>query len=152
MGIATKSLCTGLWVLGTLGIMATHAHSAEADTRLIEAARAQQPAVIDTLRDLVTVESGSTDHAGVSTLMTYLEGRLGTLGAKVDRMASATGGPDLVRGIFPTAVTIDAEGAVDLPEARIAELARAVIASRSRADTFGPDAGTGHAIDARGEG
>ena len=100
MGIATKSLCTGLWVLGTLGIMATHAHSAEADTRLIEAARAQQPAVIDTLRDLVTVESGSTDHAGVSTLMTYLEGRLGTLGAKVDRMASATGGPDLVRGVF----------------------------------------------------
>lgn len=65
---------------------------------------------------------------------------------------SATGGPDLVRGIFPTAVTIDAEGAVDVSEAHIAELARAVIASRSRADTFGPDAGTGHAIDARGEG
>lgn len=65
---------------------------------------------------------------------------------------SATGGPDLVRGIYPTAVTIDAEGAVDVPEARIAEQAREVIASRSRADTFGPDARTAHAIDARGEG
>jgi proteasome beta subunit len=53
---------------------------------------------------------------------------------------SATGGPDLVRGIYPTAVTIDAEGAADVPEQRIAELAREVIESRSRADTFGPDA------------
>ncbi|OBA78360.1 proteasome subunit beta [Mycobacterium sp. 1164966.3] len=54
---------------------------------------------------------------------------------------SATGGPDLVRGIYPTAVTIDANGAVDVPEDRIAELAREVIESRSRADTFGPDGG-----------
>ncbi|OBK17959.1 proteasome subunit beta [Mycobacterium asiaticum] len=56
---------------------------------------------------------------------------------------SATGGPDLVRGIYPTAVTIDAEGAVDIAERRIAELARDVIESRSRADTFGPDADGG---------
>lgn len=54
---------------------------------------------------------------------------------------SATGGPDLVRGIFPTAVTIGAEGAEDVPEQRIAELAREVVESRSRSDTFGPDAG-----------
>jgi proteasome beta subunit len=53
---------------------------------------------------------------------------------------SATGGPDLVRGIYPTAVTIGAEGAAEVPESRIAELAREVIESRSRADTFGPDA------------
>jgi proteasome beta subunit len=53
---------------------------------------------------------------------------------------SATGGPDLVRGIYPTAVTIGAEGATEVPESRIAELAREVIESRSRADTFGPDA------------
>jgi proteasome beta subunit len=54
---------------------------------------------------------------------------------------SATGGPDLVRGIYPTAVTIGADGAVDVTESRIAELARGVIESRSRADTFGPDGG-----------
>ena len=54
---------------------------------------------------------------------------------------SATGGPDLVRGIYPTAVTIGAEGAAEVPESRIAELAREVIQSRSRADTFGPDGG-----------
>ena len=54
---------------------------------------------------------------------------------------SATGGPDLVRGIYPTAVTIDAEGANDVPEERIARLARQVIASRSRSDEFGPGGG-----------
>jgi proteasome beta subunit len=50
---------------------------------------------------------------------------------------SATGGPDLVRGIYPTAVTIDADGAVDVPEQRIAGLAREVIQSRTRADDSG---------------
>ncbi len=53
---------------------------------------------------------------------------------------SATGGPDLVRGIFPTAVTIGADGAASVAEPRIAELAREVIERRSRATTFGPDA------------
>jgi proteasome beta subunit len=53
---------------------------------------------------------------------------------------SATGGPDLVRGIFPTAVTIGADGAANVAEQRIAELAREVIERRSRADTFGSDA------------
>jgi proteasome beta subunit len=53
---------------------------------------------------------------------------------------SATGGPDLVRGIFPTAVTIGVDGAINVGEQRIAELAREVIQTRSRTDTFGPDA------------
>jgi len=51
---------------------------------------------------------------------------------------SATGGPDLVRGIFPTAVTIDANGASEVAEDRIAALAREVIESRTSAQTFGP--------------
>jgi proteasome beta subunit len=49
---------------------------------------------------------------------------------------SATGGPDLVRGIYPTAVVIGAEGAEEVPEQRIAALAREVIENRSQADTF----------------
>ena len=49
---------------------------------------------------------------------------------------SATGGPDLVRGIYPTAVTIGADGAANVSEQRIAELAREVIESRSRARHF----------------
>jgi proteasome beta subunit len=63
---------------------------------------------------------------------------------------SATGGPDLVRGIYPTAVVIGADGAEEVGEDRIAGLARQVIESRSRADTFGPDA-THRSNDARGD-
>lgn len=58
---------------------------------------------------------------------------------------SATGGPDLVRGIYPTAVSIGAEGATEVGEQQIAAVCRNVIESRSRAEIFGPDA------EARGE-
>lgn len=53
---------------------------------------------------------------------------------------SATGGPDLVRGIYPTAVVIGADGAHEVPEERIATMCREIIENRSRTDTFGPDA------------
>ena len=53
---------------------------------------------------------------------------------------AATGGPDLVRGIYPTAVVIGADGAAEVPERQIAGVCREIIESRSRADTFGPDA------------
>ncbi|ORI22511.1 proteasome subunit beta [Rhodococcus sp. 1168] len=45
---------------------------------------------------------------------------------------SATGGPDVTRGIYPTAVTITSVGAVDVAESRIADAARAVIAERTQ--------------------
>ncbi|MCH9731899.1 MAG: proteasome subunit beta [Actinomycetia bacterium] len=53
---------------------------------------------------------------------------------------SATGGPDLVRGIYPTAVTIGADGAADVAERHIAEVCREIIENRSRVNTFGVDA------------
>ena len=54
---------------------------------------------------------------------------------------SATGGPDLVRGIFPTAVFIGAVGAQEVAADRVAALARDVIEARSRIDEFGPGRG-----------
>ncbi len=50
---------------------------------------------------------------------------------------SATGGPDLVRGIYPTAVLIESAGAEEVTEARIAGLAREVIERRTRTDGNG---------------
>jgi proteasome beta subunit len=47
-------------------------------------------------------------------------------------------------------VVLAAEGAEEVPEARVAELAREVIESRSRADTFGPDS-QHRSADARGD-
>ncbi|SKT18370.1 proteasome, beta subunit [Mycobacteroides abscessus subsp. abscessus] len=46
---------------------------------------------------------------------------------------SATGGPDLVRRVFPTAIRIDSGGAVRVPEADIERIAREVIAKRTEA-------------------
>ena len=99
MGIARTALYTAVWMMGAVGV-AAQASAAQVDEALRSAATQEQPAVIDTLRDLVTTESGSTDHEGVATLMTYLDKRLRALDARVDRVASATGGPDLVRGVF----------------------------------------------------
>ena len=62
---------------------------------------------------------------------------------------SATGGPDLVRGIYPTAVVIGADGAEEVPEERIAELAHEVIESRSTEGTLRSDSGP--STDARGD-
>jgi proteasome beta subunit len=63
---------------------------------------------------------------------------------------SATGGPDLVRGIYPTAVSIDREGAVEVPEERIAELSRQIVEDRSRSGAFRIDH-VGEPADAREE-
>ena len=43
----------------------------------------------------------------------------------------ATGGPDLVRKIFPTAVTVSAQGAAEVPLADIEAAAHAVIERRT---------------------
>ncbi|MGH3948114.1 MAG: proteasome subunit beta [Pseudonocardiaceae bacterium] len=45
---------------------------------------------------------------------------------------TATGGPDLVRRIFPTVVTITGDGAAHLPEEETASIAEAVLAGRSQ--------------------
>ncbi|GAB09380.1 20S proteasome beta-type subunit [Gordonia araii NBRC 100433] len=45
---------------------------------------------------------------------------------------SATAGPDTVRKIYPTAVTVDAEGAAEVPDRQIAEAAGQIIEERSR--------------------
>jgi len=53
---------------------------------------------------------------------------------------TATGGPDLVRGIFPTAVAIDGEGALEVAEDRLAEIARGIVADRTAAQEGGATA------------
>lgn len=46
---------------------------------------------------------------------------------------TATGGPDLLRGIYPTAVVIDSDGASEVAADRLADLARTVAAEREAA-------------------
>lgn len=43
---------------------------------------------------------------------------------------TATGGPDAMRGIYPTAIVVDSEGAVEVPEARLSNITRQLVADR----------------------
>jgi proteasome beta subunit len=55
---------------------------------------------------------------------------------------SATGGPDLSRGIYPVVATITADGYARLPDAQAGEYARAVVQGRA-ANPDGPTASLG---------
>ena len=48
---------------------------------------------------------------------------------------TATGGPDLVRGIFPVVWTATAEGAQRVPEEQVAGIARSIVEARTRSDS-----------------
>jgi proteasome beta subunit len=64
---------------------------------------------------------------------------------------SATGGPDVVRGIYPTVATITARGFERVPESEVAEAFDRVIATLGAAE-FAPPAGSGDASAGTGTG
>lgn len=47
---------------------------------------------------------------------------------------TATGGPDLMRGIYPTAILINTDGADEVSESRLEEITRAIVADREAAE------------------
>jgi len=69
------------------------------DARLLDAATQAQPAVVETLRSLVAIESGSADAEGLAKIATLLDDRLKALGFKTERRKSPVGaGADTVVG------------------------------------------------------
>lgn len=72
----------------------------QADTSLLSAAHHAEAAVIDTLKDLVSIESGSADAAGLARMADYTAARLQALGAKVERLQPAKGHGPMVKAVF----------------------------------------------------
>jgi len=69
------------------------------DDRVLAAANAQQVPLVETLKSLVLIETGSADVEGLRKLATLLDARLQALGFKTERRkASAGPGADLVIG------------------------------------------------------
>ncbi|HEY9239614.1 MAG TPA: glutamate carboxypeptidase, partial [Burkholderiaceae bacterium] len=67
------------------------------DAKVLAAATAAQPAVVETLKSLVLIESGSTDVEGLARLATLIDDRLKALGFKTERRKAAPGvGADIV--------------------------------------------------------
>ncbi len=70
------------------------------DVPLYAAAQAAQPAVIETLRELVMIESGSASMAGLGQMADYAEKRLKALGAQTERIKSADSERPMLKGVF----------------------------------------------------
>ncbi|CAM5795838.1 glutamate carboxypeptidase [Rhizobacter fulvus] len=69
------------------------------DAKVMAAATAAQPAVVDTLKSLVMIESGSSDVDGLAKIAMLLDDRLKALGFKTERRKATPGvGADIVVG------------------------------------------------------
>lgn len=87
--------------VGLLGIAFASSAQAAPDEKLRAAAEQAQPALIETLRDMVMIESGSADLEGLGRMADFTEARLKTLGAKTERRKVTRGpGADIVVGRF----------------------------------------------------
>lgn len=79
--------------------LAVSAAQAAPDARLLAAAEAAQPAVIDNLKEMVLIESGSLNVEGINKLADVIEGRLKAIGFKTERRKTTAGaGADIVLG------------------------------------------------------
>ena len=90
----------GIAVAMLLVVAASATGAAPPDPALLGAANAAQPAVIASLKDMVLIESGSTDAAGLAKMAGYVEARLQALGARTERIAPARGPGSMVKGVF----------------------------------------------------
>ena len=73
--------------------------AAAPDAKLLAAATAAQPAVIESLKEMVAIESGTADLAGLGKLATLIENQLKALGFKTERRpATVRPGGDIVIG------------------------------------------------------
>ena len=91
-GCLSRLACAAALVTGT-GVAA-----AAPDAALLDAARRAQPAVVETLKEMVQIESGSANSEGLARMADYTERRLRALGAQTERIPATRGPGTLVKG------------------------------------------------------
>ena len=103
-----KNICTT--ALLAYGIaLATSASPTAAQTRdaaLFAAAEKAQPAVIETLSELVLIESGSGNVPGLIRIADYAEARLKSLGATTERIKFVNSDRVMVKGVLTGSGTL----------------------------------------------
>ncbi|PLP99647.1 glutamate carboxypeptidase [Cupriavidus pauculus] len=67
------------------------------DQALLDAARAAQPAVVQSLKDMVTIESGSANMQGLARMADYTSQRLQAMGAKMERLSMTTSAAPMIK-------------------------------------------------------
>lgn len=84
IAIAATTACGGVLAAGP-------------DQALLDAARAAQPAVVQSLKDMVTIESGSANIQGLNRMADFTSQRLQAMGAKVERLSMTTSAAPMVK-------------------------------------------------------
>jgi len=79
---------------------ASPARSAPVEPKWLAAAEAAQRAVVASLKDMVLIESGSANAAGLAKMADYIERRLQALGARTERIPAGRPPGVLVQGSF----------------------------------------------------
>ena len=79
---------TAAIVLATWLILPLHAHG-QAVESVLDAVRAEREPLIDTMRELVSIESGSRDFEGLTRIATVIADRLRDLGGEVQLVEPA---------------------------------------------------------------
>lgn len=78
-----------------MGLAACGGHAmAQAMEAVLALAKKEQPALLQTMKELVEIESGSTDYEGLEKIAGVIAGRLTQLGAKVDLLEP---GPEIYK-------------------------------------------------------
>ncbi|ALD93539.1 peptidase M20 [Cupriavidus gilardii CR3] len=97
---AVRRLATAVLLVCAAAGTATFAGLAHAapDATLLEAARAAQPKLIESLKEMVSIESGSRNAAGLAQMAAYAEKRLAALGATTERVKPKSGDSPIVKG------------------------------------------------------
>jgi glutamate carboxypeptidase len=94
----SRAMLTRL-ILGISFAAGTAAAHAAPDARLLAAATQAEPAVIESLKQMVLIETGSADLEGLAKLAALLDERLKALGFKTERRKATAGpGADIVVG------------------------------------------------------
>ena len=85
-------------LLAVLAAALTTGARAAPEAALLAAAQAAEPAVIQSLKDMVTIESGTMDAPGLGKMADYAEARLKALGLQVERRKSTSNHGDVLVG------------------------------------------------------
>ena len=92
------TVCYKHVLLAALAAALTTGARAAPDAALLAAAQAAEPAVIQSLKDMVTIESGTMDAPGLGKMADYAEARLKALGLQVERRKSTANHGDVLVG------------------------------------------------------
>src|SRR4051812_11476617 len=93
-----RRLIHSLLAAAALAAVASLPALAAADAALLDAARRAQPAVVESLKEMVQIESGSANVEGLARMADYTERRLQALGAQTERIKATRGPGTLVKG------------------------------------------------------